>query len=119
MPVTDAQPAHAHRLGLADGRAAIESWWSNLAARCDDPGVLDEIPEPDLSGQWADSLTPRTLARACGVSDEAFADPDLDLHIDRICAAYEEGFRRAVERDIAARAQRARRCTVIAEIEEP
>lgn len=60
-----------------------------------DPRVYDEWRTPNLSGEFADSPTPRTLAEELGF-------PADDEAIDDICTAWEEAasetFWRAVER---------------------
>ena len=57
-----------------------------------DPEILDGIPAPDLSGQWADGLTPR------GLLDWIGADPDSTRAAEAesdLCDAYEDAFSRA------------------------
>lgn len=52
-----------------------------------DPAVLDTLPYPDLSGEWADTLTGPQL-----VEDAYYPnDPDMDAFTD-ICDAYETAF---------------------------
>lgn len=78
----------ACRLGREHGRNAAE-WWAQEAvggratgdvrgiarriiAGLDDgdPEILDGLPWADLSGEWADGMTPRRLAEECGWPDE-------------------------------------------------
>jgi hypothetical protein len=60
-----------------------------------DPEILDALPGPDLSGQWADGYLPRDLARDCGLEDEE-SDPEGDEILAELCDAYEDAFRTAV-----------------------
>jgi hypothetical protein len=55
-----------------------------------DPEVSDMCPSP-LSGEWADSMTPTALMRACGVEpdDREWADTDVS---GSLCDAYESAF---------------------------
>jgi hypothetical protein len=55
-----------------------------------DPEVMDRYPSPDLSGQWADDPTPRSLAHDVGANDGdiAFWGPEL---VDQIADAWCEG----------------------------
>jgi hypothetical protein len=59
-----------------------------------DGEVLDMFPQPDLSGQWADSYTLRDLLREVGVED----DPELG---NLVATAYETNFSEAVEDALA------------------
>jgi hypothetical protein len=90
-----------------DGNTSDETYARILAGLDDgDPEILDSLPAPDLSGQWADSLTgPRLIVDAldaaghsretvhastygyCRESEEWGAD---------ICDAYENAFSDAV-----------------------
>ena len=58
-----------------------------------DPAVYDYLPRmPDLSGEYADDLTPSTLAVMVGLDPEAFGSPDdQSIEIDAACEAYEAG----------------------------
>jgi hypothetical protein len=80
VPLSDSQLHRAIRtcyaIGKADGREAITFHEG------------DGIPEPDLSGEWADSRTIRSLARDCGLSYDLLDDFDCQ----RIGDAYEDGF---------------------------
>ena len=82
---------HARRMGVFDGHAAREA------------GVTldDHLPGP-LSGEWAGSLTPMTLAyEVLGLDydlDEVLEDEDARWSVlDVLCDAYEEGFYLAVD----------------------
>ena len=106
--------AGAIRKGLEDGDGAA-GWWiqengggrdtrpaKDLVAMAErilaglddgDPEILDGIPAADLSGQWADGLTPR------GLLDWIGADPDSTRAAEAesdLCDAYESAFERAV-----------------------
>lgn len=62
-----------------------------------DPGVLDALPAPDLSGQWADGYLPQHLAEDCGLDDQQDIDEWSRLEILRdLCDAYEDAFHEAV-----------------------
>ncbi len=58
-----------------------------------DPRADDYLPRrPDLSGEWADGLTPASLAREVGLDADAFgASDDASAEIDAACDAYEAG----------------------------
>lgn len=113
--------AYARERGEQDGRNAA-GWYSpfyrddtNHARRIlrgiedGDPAILTEFPQPDLSGQWADSLTgPELVADAlsdAGVNiDSADGERHSDKYVDwfsDICDAYETAFSQAVEDEIA------------------
>ncbi len=103
--------AYATAEGTANGRAAA-SWYfdgnTSDATRAvvlrgiedGDPAVLDTFPAPDLSGQWADSLTGPQLvadALAAGMAGNSGAyDPAGEWH-DDIYDAYETAYSEAVE----------------------
>lgn len=57
-----------------------------------DPEVLDTLPQPDLSGQWADGYTPDRLAE-----DLVLLAREREHLLDGLCDAYECGFRQAAE----------------------
>lgn len=96
---------YARELGAQHGRKAA-SWLdideSNaariLAGITDgDPAIMDILPSPDLSGQWADSLTGPELVSdawdAAGVSRGTVkGDPTFDAAFSDICDAYEVAF---------------------------
>lgn len=67
-----------------------------------DPIVLDNLPAPDLSGEWADGYTPMILANQTGVSLDNYGD-----WIDALCDAYENGFSEAVETAVRAACENA------------
>jgi hypothetical protein len=52
-----------------------------------DPAILDSLNPPNLSGEWADSETPYTLAERYGIDETR--DPDGSL-LDDVCTAWEE-----------------------------
>lgn len=97
---------YARELGAQHGRDAAR--WLNIeetnAARIlagiadGDPAILDNLPSPDLSGQWSDSLTGPILVDdamdAAGVVDADTtedADP-YEAWFSDICDAYETAF---------------------------
>lgn len=69
-----------------------------------DPMVLDQLPAPDLSGQWADGYMPRQLFEdATGNDAHAEATWNQDAYQDaltELCDAYEEAFSQAAEDEI-------------------
>jgi len=77
MPSTDRTPAHvseARYLGHDAGLTAASWLWLEMTeadARSIltdvDPEVADRYPGPNLSGEFADDPTPRSLATECGV----------------------------------------------------
>lgn len=59
--------------------------------RAGDPAVWDYLPPPpNLSGEWADELTPQSLATQIVGSDLDNVEDESTL-IDELCSAYEEG----------------------------
>lgn len=71
-----------------------------------DPEVYDSLPQPDLSGQWADSLTGPELVNDALVATDEW-DVDTAEYVERaqdwfsdICDAYEDAFREACEDEI-------------------
>lgn len=57
-----------------------------------DPAVLDDINEPNLSGEFADELTPDLLADEVGLTrDELTICPEGDELVEAIATAWEEG----------------------------
>tara|TARA_R110000868_G_scaffold27507_1_gene104303 strand:+ start:524 stop:883 length:360 start_codon:yes stop_codon:yes gene_type:complete len=98
--------AEASRLGDEDGRAAA-SWIEDEALPYiftgildGDPEVLDALPQPDLSGEWADGRTWYSLANECGIDPEK----DVDFSLE-VCDTYEDAFHTAVEREVWRRYQ--------------
>ena len=51
-----------------------------------DPAVLDGFRVPNLSGEYADDPTPRSLAGDYGVADD---DPRAEWLLDEICTVWE------------------------------
>ena len=95
----------AYDHGAADGRNAAE-WFiqdafggrhtgDSKAAAAEvlrqledgDPAIWDRANIPNLSGEWADSETPQTLARACAASWDELDDET----VGEMCQAYEDG----------------------------
>lgn len=94
---------HAYDIGRRHGRNAadwaIQDLWGGRATRGEkenaqrilkgieegDPEVMDAFKLPDLSGEWADGMTPQSLYEAIGVSEEE-ADGD-----DSYSEQYEQG----------------------------
>ena len=69
-------------------------------------GLADEIPYPDLSGQWADALTPRSLWNYI-TGTEPDENPRYPDRIDDLCTEYEEAFTRAAEAELYRQARAA------------
>lgn len=139
MPDKDKAVAYAERLGRERGTNAV-GWWSqnHLGGGCDtrrnvevkyearallkgiedgDLMLLDSIPHPDLSGEFADTLTGPQLVqdawRAAGVEiddpDGPAVTTDSVIYDDEICDAYEAAFSRAVEAEVVRLAKAALR----------
>jgi len=53
-----------------------------------DPALYDSVQLPDLSGEYADGPTPRSLAEEYGIGEDN--DPD-NIILDDICSEWEEG----------------------------
>ena len=99
-PDLDTVCARARELGKETGenaaRWAIQELWGGRATRCeqeaarnflrmfDDGDPALAFSPPNLSGEYADSDTPQTLACELGIADY----PDI---IDDACSAWEEG----------------------------
>lgn len=108
----------ARRLGAEHGRNAA-SWWEQDAiggrasSRVDtketarrvlqgiddgDPLILDSLPNPNLSGEWADDMTPARLLAELGIED---TDGPMLGGLADLCTEYEDAARLAVEDEIA------------------
>jgi hypothetical protein len=80
-----------------DGNSDVKERQKVLAMlREGDPAVWDYLPQqPNLSGEWADSLTPRSLfIEVTGLDAHAEATYNVDAYgnvCDALCEAYEEG----------------------------
>lgn len=57
------------------------------------PEILDHFQLPDLSGEWADSPTPRSLAEDIGIEED-------DERLDDACSAWEEAVSEAFWNEI-------------------
>lgn len=114
--VVEGWTAEARERGADDARAAA-SWAADgntdpAAARRvlrmlddGDPAADDYLPRrPDLSGEFADDLTPDALAEAITGADAAEIDSDL---IDALASAYEAGVSEAFEDACVAELRRA------------
>lgn len=58
-----------------------------------DPEIMDALPFPDLSGQWAGDPTPQSLAEELGIDLDA---EEAEWDIDAACSAWEESAHQAV-----------------------
>lgn len=105
---TDAERA-AYALGQDDGESAAgwlidgrttrpECTLQRLVRGIDDgdPEVLDALPLADLSGEWADGLTPALLGWEVGLDPDTLDGDDLSA----LCDAYESGFDAGVEAEV-------------------
>lgn len=61
-----------------------------------DPEILHLLPHADLSGQWADGLTPDRLAESLGLDPETLDGWDLSA----VCDAFEDGYDHGVEAEV-------------------
>lgn len=90
----DGMLTEARRLG-ADHALAVASWVvmnedeARLVLDDIDPAVLDTWTWPNLSGEFADDLTPDTVVRDLGIDP---ADPSewCQTCTDEVCAAWQE-----------------------------
>jgi hypothetical protein len=86
-----------------DGNTATEYYRSTLRAlEAGDPMVYDQMPAPDLSGEWADGYSVRQLGED---TDSAYLvnrdDPDEGTDVPcEVVDAYEFAFSEAVEAEI-------------------
>jgi hypothetical protein len=104
--------AYARAEGTQDGLAAA-SWYfdgnttTETHARVlkgledGDPAVLDTLPSPDLSGEWADVRSgPQLVAEAAEEAGlEAYSEIVQDA-FSEICDAYETAFSEAAQDEI-------------------
>ena len=71
-----------------DGNTTQETYKRFLQGCIDgDAAVLDQFNPPNLSGEWADSPTPRTLAEDYDLDENN--DPD-GWRLDEACTVWEE-----------------------------
>lgn len=85
--------ARAFDIGRDDGIDMTAGWLRRLWE-----GQAGDQPEPDLSGEWADSPTPaNVLVRALafvGINEiRRWDDDELTWIQDEVCEAYDAGFR--------------------------
>ena len=66
-----------------------------LGYRAGEAARAEGMAEPDLSGQWAEGLTPNSLMRELGL-DPYEVDPDDNAEL---CSAWEEGVSAAYWRE--------------------
>ena len=84
------QAGHAAGSWVFDGNTSEAEYRRVLDGyEAGDPEIMDLEPSP-LSGEWADSWTPRSLGDELGVIDTE--DRDYELRIEAISDAYEQGF---------------------------
>ena len=107
--------AYAADRGTEDGKSAASWYFDGNTDRATyarvlqgiedgDPEVLDDLPAPDLSGQWADTLTGPEIVQsailAAGLGDDEETDSSLPDWFDAICSAYEDAFATAATDEI-------------------
>ncbi len=115
--VTTAQLDAAEAIGAEHGAAAASWVTVNTEQRAvqilvgiddGDPEILDSLPAPDLSGQWADGYSPRDLFEdATGADAHAEATWNHDRYawlLGELCDRFEHGFSTAVEATVQATA---------------
>jgi hypothetical protein len=102
-PTIDQALAKARSIGRDHGEVAANAFlnemsgWQRSILRAkmhgDSPfedGLCDyDLPESDLSGQWADGYTPVRLREDCNI----LRDQD---YLEELCDAYDEGFHHMV-----------------------
>ena len=86
----------AKTIGYGDGQSAADTWLNTEVANPQDITMAEwkYAPRADLSGQWADGMTPGVLAELVGWEMESateWADS-----IEELCDTYDEGFDRGV-----------------------
>lgn len=106
--------ARAYKLGHEHGQAAARWYWDRTDPNIEDymkvlkgiedgdPAITDSLPHADLSGQWADGMTPQKLYEEVEVP-EAFLSIEQIAGIgllDDLCDAYESGFNIAAEAEV-------------------
>lgn len=116
MTTYDDAIGKAREIGREHGENAALAWWADytpaagkviVSRMMAQTSVLQtfggHLPRPDLSGEWADSLTPRSLAVFVGMPDLG-PDDDTEMAeaLNAVCDAYEEAFSQAVETAIRA-----------------
>ena len=90
---------------VTDGNTSEETYAALLRGIEDgDPMVLDMLPAPDLSGEWADGYTPDRLSADVGWLPEPGTHDHYDW-LGELCAAYEEAFTEAAEEAVIAACQ--------------
>ena len=84
---------------IFDGNTSDETYRQILAGIEDgDPEVMDSLPVPDLSGEWADRMTATELLDMVGGTEDEATD---------VFEAYEVAFSRAVTDEAESAARRA------------
>ncbi len=110
MATYEAAMVRASEIGREHGESAA-TWFEtdNHAAILQmledgDPEVYDCLPGPDLSGQWADGYSPRSLFEdstgADAHAEAAWDHDDYQFWLDALCAAYEAAFVDVVEAEV-------------------
>lgn len=111
MTTTEQAYEQARKLGAEDGLAAAgwmfdgnttrETYAAVLRGIEDgDPEILDTLPAPDLSGEWADGRTPESLALDCGLEvNMSTSDADAET-VTGLCEEYEQAFNTAADAEI-------------------
>lgn len=103
----DVTLARAREIGAEHGRNAAswvfdgntsEATYRKIVAGLDsgDPEILDALPGPDLSGEWADGYSLRDLERDLGRDTE----PADEWAADDAANAYEWAYRDAMQMEV-------------------
>lgn len=82
-----------------DGNTSDDAYRRVLAGITEgDPKVLDSLPTPNLSGEWADDPTPNSLREYLGVSENDWHSDDDPIDLcEQCCAAWEDSAWEAVQ----------------------
>jgi hypothetical protein len=91
-----------------DGNTPVEAYQRVLTGIEDgDPEILDALPAPRLSGEWAGDPTPASLVEACGVKAEDWEPDALSWLTDNLCDAWEDACWSAVQTEVERAAREA------------
>jgi hypothetical protein len=108
--------AHARELGaehgsnaaswVFDGNTSQETYRRILQGIEDgDPEILNSLPAPDLSGQWADEMTADELVKQsldhAGMLEWAMGGEMFAHVFDELCSTYEDAFITAAHDEVA------------------
>jgi hypothetical protein len=80
------------------GDSESREWAVSMLAKIADCDA--DIPQSDMSGEWADGMTPNRLADEIGYDAENDKREEWGFLCSDLCDAYEQGFAEACERAI-------------------